>query len=293
MNNETKKKIIIAVSSLLVVALLAVIIYALIVVNNQKEEELKNDILNFLNDEYKNTLVSNLSVTYGLLNYNFSNLNTTITTSFLNDTNFLVNNEMTDEVLNRIYQSKYGMNKTQYESQANFMRYPHLNCYYHQNVLKDSKYDCDNFCSKSMQYKINGLIELYSGSDNITEEEVNTYCKKNAIYSPFEDESIIDLNSLRTLFNKITGVDIIFDNEITSNEYYNYGAYVTKNINSIKDGIKEITEITSVKDGKDNVKALYKATTVNNNELEGTVTLKKNNESYYIIANEINTAYSL
>ena len=288
MNKNTRNKIIGIVITVLLIALVALTVRIIITVNKNEKEVEKNDILEFLNEKYRNESIPSYSPVYGLLNYTFSSLGGNVTMDVLNNTHMIHYSALESVGVDNIYKSKFGMTKGQYMASSNYVIAPESNCYYHQNNLRDSSYDCDNICSSSNGTIISFLSKKLS-YDNIGLDEINTFCKRNALF-PLDSSNriFIDVYKLKNIYNELTGQDFNYTSDVTSNEYYDMGAYLvdlkggfTENITDIKS-----IEIESIDDNK--IVVSYVAKTDNNRDINGKVTLSKLEDKKYIILSNDN-----
>ena len=170
-----------------------------------------------------------------------------------------------------------------------YLSNPYTNCYYYQNVLKQSGFNCDSVCSKN-DATIRQSIMNKLQWPNVLPEDIDNYCVKNALF-PIESEGyFVNVADMKELFKSLTNKELTLDSKITSNKYYKYGAYLETESLRLSDNIKNISKVTSVKKKGDKYIAEYEALTDQKNTLNGKVTLLKENEKYYIISNEINTS---
>jgi len=288
--SKEKKKHIIKISVIsLIIFLFIIAIYSYTIINKEVKYEYEQEILTYLNETYVNEDLRSYSPVYGLLNYNFDDIDGSgFSTEVLMFSNILINNEMTSEEMNSIYKSKVGMSKNEYINKSNYISIPSSNCYYYENVLNLSGYNCKSVCSKSDSEIIKILYEKHEW-DNILSEDIDTYCIKNPAF-PIESGGIfINLLKVKEMFYNITGKDLTFKSEITDNEYYGYNSYLLEENLRLNDNIKEISEITNINKSKDIFKVDYIALTDEDKQLNGKVSLRKHEEGYYIISNEINT----
>lgn len=271
-----------------VVVVTAVLIYAAIKINKESKIVMQEEIQEYLNESYKNENVSSKSPLLGLLNYNFDELNS-LSTDMLIYTNMMSSSEMNDIGIDNIYKSEYGLTKKMYIGSSKYLSNPYTNCYYYQNVLKQSGFNCDSVCSKNDSTIRQSIMNKLQWP-NVLPEDIDNYCVKNALF-PIEAEGyFVNIADMKELFKSLTNKELTFDSKITSNKYYKYGAYLETESLRLTDNIKEISKVTSVKKKGDKYIAEYDALTDQNNTLNGKVTLLKENEKYYIISNEINSS---
>ena len=139
MNN--KKIILKIIIACVVISIISFSIYAYITIHKSNLESERIDLLTYLNNTYKNEVLPSRSPIYGLLNYNFDEIDPSkISTKVLNYTNMFYNSELNSTGVDKIYKDKTGKTKSEYESQSNYVYMKEANCYYHQNVLKDKTY---------------------------------------------------------------------------------------------------------------------------------------------------------
>lgn len=288
MSEKTNKLFtrILIIGTIVVVAV--VLIYAAIKINKESKIVMQEEIQEYLNESYKNENVASKSPLLGLLNYNFDEINS-LSTDMLIYTNMMSSSEMNDIGIDNIYKSEYGLTKSMYIGSSKYLSNPYTNCYYYQNVLKQSGFNCDSVCSKndaSIRQSIMNKLQW----PNVLPEDIDNYCVKNALF-PIESEGyFVNISDMKELFRGLTNKELTFDSKITSNKYYKYGAYLETESLRLTDNIKEISKVTSVKKKGDKYIAEYDALTDQNNTLNGKVTLQKENEKYYVISNEINTS---
>ena len=291
MNKKIIYLVIKILAGLLIVVCIGLGVYSYIKANNQVIEDEKNSIISYLSETYKDE-VYNASPLLGLLNFNFDNTSSTISIEKLVTSKLMSNSKMNDEGIDSIYRSKFGVTKSEYENKSNYMANPNGNCYYYQNVLKKSGYNCSSICSLN-DTKITQEIINKLKWDNVTLEDTKNYCIKNAVY-PIEDNGyFVNVSDLKTLYKNITNTDLSLNSDITSSNYYAYGAYLVTVSNRLEDYIKEITSINELSIKNNTYIADYTAITLAEKEIKGTVTLEKENDKYYIVANKIETKYNL
>lgn len=281
--DDNKKKIINILIIICVCVVVILGIYAVINLYDKKKNAYKYEIIDYLTKE-------NLDVKYGLLSYNFTSVST-INTSALINTHFMEKSLLNNEGINNIYLSKYGVTKENYINASNYVSNPMQNCYYYQNTLNNASYNCDSVCSMSTSQIMNE-IKNKLGWDNILPEDAKTYCIKKPVYLLEGNGYFVNLNELKNLYTTITNKELTFDNVITSNEYYKYGTYLSKNISTLVNYIKSIETIDELSINSNTYKASYTAIDNKDNEIKGIVTLEKINDKYFIVANEINLGYN-
>ena len=283
--NELFTKILI-IGTIAVVAI--ALIYAGIKINKESNIVMQEEIQEYLNESFKNENVASKSPLYGLLNYNFDEINS-LSTDMLIYTNIMSSSEMNNIGIDNIYKSEYGLTKNMYIQSNKYLSNPYTNCYYYQNVLKQSGFNCDSVCSKN-DATIRQSIMNKLQWPNVLPEDIDNYCVKNALF-PIESEGyFVNVADMKELFKSLTNKELTLDSKITSNKYYKYGAYLETESLRLSDNIKNISKVTSVKKKGDKYIAEYEALTDQKNTLSGKVTLLKENEKYYIISNEINTS---
>lgn len=283
--NELFTKILI-IGTIAVVAI--ALIYAGIKISKESNIVMQEEIQEYLNESFKNENVASKSPLYGLLNYNFDEINS-LSTDMLIYTNIMSSSEMNNIGIDNIYKSEYGLTKNMYIQSNKYLSNPYTNCYYYQNVLKQSGFNCDSVCSKN-DATIRQSIMNKLQWPNVLPEDIDNYCVKNALF-PIESEGyFVNVADMKELFKSLTNKELTLDSKITSNKYYKYGAYLETESLRLSDNIKNISKVTSVKKKGDKYIAEYEALTDQKNTLNGKVTLLKENEKYYIISNEINTS---
>lgn len=285
MNEQTSKIITNATIILSVVIIAGILIYAFGVINKQKDLEMVDEMYTYLNESFKNENVASKSPLLGLLNFNFNDAGN-ISTDKLIYTNMMSSSEMNQIGIDSIYKGKYGLTKSQYIQSSRYVSNPQTNCYYYQNDLKDSRFNCNSICSKSdasIRTDITNLLQW----PNILPDDIDTFCVKNPLY-PIEAKGyFVNLTDMKDLYKRITNIDITFDSKITNNKYYEYDAYLETESLRLEDNIKQIKEVRSVKEKGNNYAVNYVALTDAGKKKEGTVILGFENENYYVISNEI------
>jgi hypothetical protein len=199
---------------------------------------------------------------------------------------------MNDAGVDNIYMGEYSMSKNSYYLNNRYVSNPNMNCYYYQDVLKESGYNCDSVCSKGQSFVMSEMMNKL-GFINVLPEDVDVYCKKNPLY-PIESVGyFVNLTDMKNLYKKITNVDLVLDSEISSNKYYKYDAYLEEKLLRLDDNINFISEITNLDKKNGKYVVSYKAKTDSGKELNGIVSLIKNDESYYLVSNKIDSGYDL
>ena len=235
----------------------------------------------------QNQIINNLSKNKTLVSL-LEDINS-LSTDMLIYTNMMSSSQMNDIGIDNIYKSEYGLTKNMYIQSNRYLSNPYTNCYYYQNVLKQSGFNCDSVCSKN-DATIRQSIMNKLQWPNVLPEDIDNYCVKNALF-PIEAEGyFVNITDMKELFKSLTNKELTYDSKITSNKYYKYGAYLETESLRLTDNIKEISKVTSVKKKGDKYIAEYEALTDQNKTLNGKVTLLNKNEKYYIISNEINTS---
>lgn len=282
------------ISIVLVIVFVIVFVFIGFSIIKIKKEEMigiKEEILVFLNETYKNDSLASKSSVYGLLNFNFDSLES-ISTDDLIYSNIMANSIMNDTGIDSIYNGEYNMNKSSYYSSSRYIENPNTNCYYYQDVLKEKGYNCDSVCSKS-QSSIMSEMSNKLGFINILPEDVNIYCKKNALYPIDSDGYFVNLSDMKNLYKEITNVELVFDDKITSNKYYKYDAYLESELLRLEDNINYVSEISDLDKKNGNYVLSYKASTDSGKELNGNLEIGKNDNGYYIVSNKIDSGYNL
>ena len=105
--NELFTKILI-IGTIAVVAI--VLIYAGIKISKESNVVMQEEIQEYLNESFKNENVASKSPLYGLLNYNFEEINS-LSTDMLIYTNIMSSSEMNNIGIDNIYKSEYGLTK--------------------------------------------------------------------------------------------------------------------------------------------------------------------------------------
>ena len=292
MEKKTKKIIIKVLIAICVVAFIALIIYTIVTVNKINNRREKEGILSYLNETYKNTKIPSNSPIYGFLNYNFESIDSNPSIDELINTNITINSKMNSVGVDNIYKSVYGVSKSNYVNNPRYISNPKTNCYYYQNKLNKKEFNCDEVCSMSTGNIMNEIKRRLKWI-NILPSDAQKYCVKNALYPIEEEGYFININDMKKIFKKITNLDLNLNKAIKNNEYYNYGSYLVTKTSNIKNKIVQVKSIEDVSKKDDIYTAEYIALNNKNNELKGTVKLKKLDESYYIVANNIETGYNL
>ena len=286
-NTNIQKIIIIATLSITAVVLVILFLYASSAINKQENIIYQDEIKAYLNETYKNENQASKSPLLGMLNFNFKNIEN-MSTEELIYTNLMSSSEMNEIGINNIYQQEFNMTKSEYIKSPRYLSNPYTNCYYYQNTLKKSGFNCDSVCSKSDKEITNSIIKNLEWS-NVLPKDIDNYCVKNAIY-PIESKGyFVNLTNVKELFRGLTNKELTFESKVTNNKYYKYDSYLEEESLRLEDNIKEITNVTEVKISGDKYIAEYMAKTEKNKTLTGKVTLEKNENTYYIVSNEINT----
>lgn len=286
---EDKNKLFTKILIIGSIAIMAIaLIYAAIKINKESKVVMQEEIQVYLNDTYKNDNVASKSPLLGLLNYNFDEINS-LSADMLIYTNIMSSSEMNEIGIDNIYKSEYGLTKNMYIGSSKYISNPYTNCYYYQNVLKQSGFNCDSVCSKNDTTIRNAIMNKLQWP-NVLPEDIDSYCVKNALFPIEADGYFVNVSDMQELFKNLTNKELTLDSKITSNKYYKYGAYLETESLRLTDNIKEISKVTSVKKKSDKYIAEYEALTDQNKTLNGKVTLLKENEKYYIISNEINSS---
>ena len=296
MNSKSIKSLIIKiVLFIIIITCIVLAVYAYKTILNSKYTMEEENLTNYINNQYKNSIIEKSPI-YGLLNYNFEEINpSNISNNILNNTNMFYNSEVETDKLDQIYKDIVGMSKSEYES--NVVLLPEGNCYYHQDQLKEKNYNCDKVCSSNTESIMKEIMDKLSW-DNVSDEEVKNYCKKNGVYDTNEDLSyenmFIDLNKLKSLFYDITSKDLLFGSDIINNKYYKYDVLIDKRENNIENPIKNIKNIDVLSIKGDIIESSYEAETINNTVLNGKLKSQKiNDNKYVILSNEINSGLNL
>ena len=286
---EDKNKLFTKILIIGSIAIMAIaLIYAALKINKESKVVMQEEIQVYLNDTYKNDNVASKSPLLGLLNYNFDEINS-LSADMLIYTNIMSSSEMNEIGIDNIYKSEYGLTKNMYIGSSKYISNPYTNCYYYQNVLKQSGFNCDSVCSKNDTTIRNAIMNKLQWP-NVLPEDIDSYCVKNALFPIEADGYFVNVSDMQELFKNLTNKELTLDSKITSNKYYKYGAYLETESLRLTDNIKEISKVTSVKKKSDKYIAEYEALTDQNKTLNGKVTLLKENEKYYIISNEINSS---
>lgn len=272
-----------------IIFFIGILLFAGIKISKESKNVMKEEILEYLTESFKNENVSSKSPLLGLLNYNFDEINS-LSTDMLIYTNMMSYSEMNSIGIDNIYKSEYGLTKSMYIQSNKYLSNPYTNCYYYQNVLKQSGFNCDNVCSKNDATIRKNIMDKLQWP-NVLPEDIDNYCVKNALF-PIETKGyFVNISDMQELFKSLTNKELTLDSKITSNKYYKYGAYLEEESLRLTDNIKEISKVTSAKKSGNKYIAEYEALTDQNKTLNGKVTLLKENETYYIVSNEINTSY--
>ena len=290
MNSNNYRKIINIILILVFVIIFSLLIFFIGKFNNKEKDVLREDIFVFLNETYKNENVPSKSVIYGLLNFNFDSLEF-IGTDDLIYSNMMSNSIMNETGVDSIYMGEFNMSKNSYFSNLRYVSNPNMNCYYYQNVLKEKGYNCDSVCSKNESFIMSEMMNKL-GFINVLPDDAKIYCKKNALYPIEYDGYFVNLTDMKNLYKKITNIDLKFDDEITSNKYYKYDAYLESDLLRLDDNINYISEIIDLNKKNGNYVVSYNAITDSGKKLNGEVVLGKN-ESYYLISNKIDSGFDL
>ena len=290
MNDKNNKLITIIIVFVFIVVGI-VIGFSLIKINKEEKVGIKDEILVFFNDKYKNDGLASKSPLYGLLNFNFSSLDN-ISTDDLIYSNMFSNSIMNDAGIDNIYMGEYNMSKSSYYSNVRFVSNPSMNCYYYQDVLKEKGYNCDTVCSKGQSYVMNEMMSKL-GFINVLPEDMDVYCKKNPLY-PIESVGyFVNLTDMKNLYKEITNVDLVFDDKVSSNKYYKYDAYLEDELLRLDDNINFVSEIINLEKKNGKYVVEYKAKTDSGKVLNGVVSLIKEGENYYLFSNKIDSGYDL
>lgn len=291
MNDKTSKIITNLTIIVSVVIIIGISLYAYGVISNQKDLELVDEMYTYLNEAYKNDNVASKSPLLGLLNFNFDDAGN-ISTEKLIYTNIMSSSEMNDIGINSIYNGEFGLTKSEYIQSSRYVSNPQTNCYYYQNELKQSGFNCNSICSKSDASIRNSITQLLQWP-NVLPDDIDTFCVKNPLY-PIESEGyFVNLTEVRDLYKRLTNKNITFDSKITSNKYYKYDAYLETESLRLDDNIQKIKEVRNVKVKGNKYIVEYVALTEERKEMAGTVTLMLENEAYYVVSNEIDNKNKL
>lgn len=276
-------KILIIIMTLI---LICVMVYSFITIKKEENKEISKEIKIYLNDTYKNEKVKSKSPIYGLLNYNFEDLNT-ISTDQLIYTNFMSSSQMDETEIDSIYNGEFGINKSIYMESNKFISNPNTNCYFHQNILK-KEIDCKNICSKNAQEMIKVIKEKLEWT-NILPEDLKIFCIENPQFSLEENGYFVDIIDMKNIYKEITNKELVFDQKITNNKYFKYEGYLETQSLRLEDNIQEIININSVSQKSNQYSVEYEAKTDASKILKGNVILEKDKNKYYIISNKIDT----
>ena len=291
MNSNNNRKIINIILILVFVVIFSLLIFFIGKFNNKEKDVLREDIFVFLNETYKNDNVPSKSVIYGLLNFNFDSLEF-IDTDDLIYSNMMSNSIMNETGVDSIYMGEFNMSKNGYFSNNRYVDNPNMNCYYYQNVLNKKGFNCDTVCTKDTSYIMNEMMDKLEFI-NVLPDDAKTYCVKNALYPIELNGYFVNLTDMKNLYKKITNIDLKFDDEITSNKYYKYDAYLENKLLRLDDNINYISEINSLDKKNNNYVVSYKATTDSGKILNGVLTLGKIDDNYYLVSNEVDSGYDL
>lgn len=288
-NNKSNYLMICIVSFVIISFIFGIYFYSRL--KTETTEYNKEEIYDYLNNSYKNEVAPSYSPLYGLLNYSFNAIPSTMSIEALSTTRLFYSSQMNSSDVDNIYKGLFKMSKSEYLSNSRFVSSPVMNCYYYQNTLS-KKINCDSICSKSTSELINHMRTTY-GYVNVLPDDTKKYCLKNAIYPIEGDGYFVNLNTLKILFKNITGKELVYNSEIVNNKYVNYNAYLNTNSKILSDYIKEIKSINSVEERNGYLVASYTAITDNNKTLNGVVTLGVLLDTYYVVSNSINSGYYL
>ena len=131
-----------------IILIAGVLIYAGIKISKETNIVMQEEIYEYLTETYKNENVASKSPLLGLLNYNFNEINS-LSTELLISTNIMSSSEMNEIGIDNIYKSEYGLTKSMYIQSNRYISNPYTNCYYYQDVLKESGFNCSSVCSKN------------------------------------------------------------------------------------------------------------------------------------------------
>lgn len=288
--NDKNNKIISIILVFIFIGVGVFLVFSISKIRKEEKVGLKEDILVFLNESYKNDSLSSKSVIYGLLNFNFDNLDS-ISTDNLIYSNMMSNSIMNDTGVDNIYMGEFNMSKNSYFNNSRYVSNPNMNCYYYQNVLKEKGYNCDSVCSKNESFIMSEMMNKF-GFINVLPDDAKIYCKKNALYPIEYDGYFVNLTDMKNLYKEVTNVDLVFDSKISSSKYFKYDAYLESDLLRLDDNINNISEIIDLNKKNGNYVVSYKAITDSGKELNGEVVLGKN-ESYYLVSNKIDSGYDL
>ena len=288
MSKKVRNIIIGSVIAIILIILVVLVVKAVNAINNSKNDVERNSVFKYLTETYVDEVIPSHSPLYGIMNYSFTKLEDNINMEFLHNSHLVSYSELNSVGVDNIYKNKFGLTKEQYINQPNYISSPTSNCYYNQDVLKKENYNCDTVCAGDSASIITEITKKLAWV-NIGEEEIKTYCMKNAIYPIDSDKKVfIDTIKMQQIFKEITGNDLTFGGVITESEYAQYGAYLIDKRNGLEENITGIKSV-DVKSFKDNkVKAKYVATTDNGRDIDGTITLLKLDEDKYIVLENSN-----
>ena len=291
MEKKTRDLIIRVIIILSVLVTVIILIYSYFKFKKTKDDTYKESIFTYLTTTYKDETLSSSSPLLGILNYNFDEVKNTLSVQSLINTNLMSSSKMNDVGVDNIYNSIYGISKSEYIKKPNYLSNGNNNCYYQRDVL-NKNFNCDSICSMTKSQIMLQMQQLLQWS-NVLPEDANTFCIKNAIYSLEESGYFVNLSDVKTIYKNLTNVDLVFNSDITNNKYYKYNSYLVKQKSGLSENIKEITSVDSVSE-KDGIYTVeYTALTDKDKELKGTLKLEENNNTYYLISNKIDTQYIL
>lgn len=283
MSKKVRNIIIGSIITIILVVLVVLVVRAVNAINNSKNEVEREALFKYLTEKYVDEDIPSHSPLYGILNYSFTKLEDNITMEFLHNSHLVQYGELNQVGIDNIYKKKYGLTKEEYINQSNFISSPTSNCYYHENVLNKEDYNCDQVCSSGTANIITEITKKLAWV-NIGEDEIKTYCMKNAVYPLDSDKKMfIDTIKIQAIFKEITGNDLTFGGVIADSEYAEFGAYLIDRRNGLDENITGIrsVDVKSVKDGK--IKAKYVASTDNGRDINGTIIVLKIEEGNYIV----------
>ena len=291
MNKDKSKKIISIVFIFVFICIGVFLVFFISKLSHEEKNGLEEDILRYLNETYKVDGVSSKSPIYGLLNYNFDNLDSILTDDLIY-TNMMSYSLMNDDGIDSIYMGEYNMNRSSYLSSSRYVDNPYMNCYFYQNVLNEKGYNCDSVCSKSESTIMSEMMKKLEFI-NVLPEDVEIYCKKNALYPIDSNGYFVNLTDLKNLYKSITNKELKFDDKVINNKYYKYDAYLESELLRLDDNINKVSEVSDLKKSKENYVVSYKALTDSKKELNGVLTLGISENGYYLISNNIDSGIEL